>query len=93
MPTRNIVLTEHQARFVEELVESGKYQDASEVLREGLRLVERRESEDHLRLRLLREAAKKGLADFETGAFNSFGTAEELADYLSEMNSQVFSAK
>ena len=57
MPTRNVVLTDHQAYFVEQLVTSGRYQNASEVLREGLRLVERRESEDELRLTALREAA------------------------------------
>ena len=42
MPTRNVVLTDHQAQFVEQLVNTGRYQNASEVLREGLRLVERR---------------------------------------------------
>lgn len=45
MPTRNVVLTEHQTRFVEALVTSGRYQNASDVLRDGLRLVERREQE------------------------------------------------
>ena len=44
MPTRNVVLTEHQASFVEQLVSSGRYQNASEVLREGLRMIERREA-------------------------------------------------
>ena len=42
MPTRNVVLTEHQAALVERLVSVGRYQNASEVLREGLRLVETR---------------------------------------------------
>lgn len=37
MPTRNVVLTDHQASLVEQLVTSGRYQNASEVLREGLR--------------------------------------------------------
>ena len=41
MPTRNIVLTDHQAALVERLVSSGRYQNASEVLRQGLRLLER----------------------------------------------------
>jgi len=36
MPTRNVVLTDHQANMVEQLVASGRYQNASEVLREGL---------------------------------------------------------
>jgi antitoxin ParD1/3/4 len=44
MPTRNVVLTQHQADLVERLVASGRYQNASEVLREGLRLVESQEA-------------------------------------------------
>jgi putative addiction module CopG family antidote len=43
MPTRNVVLSEHQQALVETLVQSGRYQNASEVLREGLRLIEERE--------------------------------------------------
>ena len=46
MPTRNVVLTNHQAVLVEQLVTSGRYQNASEVLREGLRLLEQSEAED-----------------------------------------------
>ena len=33
MPTRNVVLTDQQTQFVEQLVASGRYQNASEVLR------------------------------------------------------------
>ena len=36
MPTRNIVLTDQQAAMIERLVQSGRYQNASEVLRDGL---------------------------------------------------------
>lgn len=39
MPTRNVELSEHQHELVETLVQSGRYQNASEVLREGLRLI------------------------------------------------------
>jgi antitoxin ParD1/3/4 len=45
MPTRNVVLTERQEELIEALVKSGRYQNASEVLRDGLRLVEQREAE------------------------------------------------
>jgi antitoxin ParD1/3/4 len=44
MPTRNVVLTDHQHEVIETLVSSGRYQNASEVLREGLRLIEQREA-------------------------------------------------
>ncbi len=36
MPTRNVVLTDHQAELLERLVASGHYQNASEVLREAV---------------------------------------------------------
>ena len=56
MPTRNVVLTEQQATLVEHLVKSGRYQNASEVLREGIRLVERREKFEAAKLEALRAA-------------------------------------
>ena len=82
MPTRNVVLTEHQAEVVEKLVASGRYQNASEVLREGLRLVENREAEDKARLKALREAARVGIADVEAGRFRTFESAASLERHL-----------
>ena len=73
MPTRNVVLTDRQAEMVEQLVESGRYQNASEVLREGLRLVEQREAEDKARLKALRDAVRVGLADVEAERYRTFG--------------------
>ena len=35
MPTRNVVLSEHQQQLVESLVQSGRYQNASEVTARG----------------------------------------------------------
>lgn len=82
MPTRNVVLTPHQAGFVEELVRSGRYQNASEVLREGLRLMESREAEQTYRLEALRKAAATGIADFEQGNFTVFDSADALHEHL-----------
>lgn len=93
MPTRNVVLTDHQALFVEELVSSGRYQNASEVLREGLRMVERRESEDALRLSALREAARVGIADIEAGAFRRFDSAQALDQHLAALTSDVIDSQ
>ena len=59
MPTRNVVLTDSQAKFVEQMVASGQYQNASEVLREGLRLVQAREAEQAAKLAALREAVER----------------------------------
>ena len=82
MPTRNIVLTPHQASFVEQLVSSGRYQNASEVLREGLRLIEHREAEDASRLDALRNAVQAGVADFDAGRFTAFESPDALGAHL-----------
>lgn len=53
MATRNVVLTEAQSDLVDRLVSTGRYQNASEALRAGLRLLEREEAEmTDLRARL-----------------------------------------
>lgn len=93
MPTRNVVLTEHQTHFIEELVNSGRYQNASEVLREGLRLVERREQEDELRLARLREAVQLGVDDFDSGRFKTFESAEALSKHLKQLADEVLESK
>ena len=82
MPTRNIVLTERQSELVERLVASGRYQNASEVLREGLRLIETREAEEKARLKTLREAARIGVADLEAGRYETFETADALETHV-----------
>ncbi len=85
MPTHNVVLTDHQVDFVERLVASGCYQNVSEVLREGLRLVERREAEEKVRLKALREAARVGIDDIEAGRFRSFRSPLAVNRYLASI--------
>lgn len=67
MATRNVVLTDTQSDLVDRLVASGRYQNASEALRAGLRLLEREETElGELRARLnsgLEEARRGDLAE------------------------------
>lgn len=53
MPTRNVNLTDALSRFVDEEVASGRFQNASEVVRAGLRMVEQRQGEERARLTLL----------------------------------------
>jgi antitoxin ParD1/3/4 len=50
-------LTEHLDRFVEHQVEGGKYRNASEVMRAGLRLLEQQSREDGEKLKLLKSLA------------------------------------
>jgi antitoxin ParD1/3/4 len=89
MPTRNVVLTDQQAAMIEQLVHSGRYQNASEVLRDGLRLVQQREAEDEARLTALREAARVGLEDFAAGRFRRFADGQALRDHLAARADKV----
>lgn len=89
MPTRNVVLTEHQTNLVVRLVTSGRYQNASEVMREGLRLIERREAENEARLKAMREAANAGIADIAEGRFRTFDAADTLEEHLSALSERA----
>lgn len=93
MPTRNVVLTDHQADLVERLVVSGRYQNASEVLREGLRLIEGREAEDKARLNALRDAARTGVADIDAGRFRSFESPAALNRHLAAIAHEAIAGK
>lgn len=93
MPTRNVVLTDHQSELIERLVASGRYQNASEVLREGLRLIERRDAEDQARLEALRAAVQVGLDDLEAGRYQTFESTDALADYFERMTDEALSER
>lgn len=84
MATRNVVLSGHQHELVESLVKSGRYQNASEVLREGLRLVERQELEDAAKLAALRDAAESGWSDLAEGRYHDLAD-ENLDDFIGQL--------
>jgi antitoxin ParD1/3/4 len=60
MPTRNINLTPQMDEFVYQRIRDGRYANASEVLRAGLRALEQDEREDEVRLKVLRAALSAG---------------------------------
>lgn len=67
MATRNVSLTETLDRFVEAQVVPGDFQNASEVVREGLRLLKRQTDEDKARLARLDAAIKIGVDELDRG--------------------------
>ena len=81
MPTRNISLTDEQDAFVERVVKEGEYQNASEAVRDALRVLQQRRREDKLKLKALRAQIKAGVDALDRGDFVEVDGAE-LEGYL-----------
>ena len=89
MPTRNVNLTEHFDRVIEAGITSGRFSNASEVVREGLRLLEQREQEDKTKLKWLRAAAKEGFDSADQGDYVTLRTDREIDDFVDKLRREV----
>ena len=83
MPTRNVVLTGRHEAFIHRLVESGRYRNASEVMREALRTLEQREAGTEGALDWLRRQVEPGLVEARQGLFAE-GTVREIFDRIDQ---------
>ncbi|OYQ33504.1 addiction module antidote protein [Niveispirillum lacus] len=88
MPTRNVVLTDHHEKVIEELVRSGRYQNASEVLREGIRLIEKREAAEKAKLEALRAAVTLGATQIDNGEYLEFDE-QGLSDFFDSIEAEI----
>jgi len=69
MVTRNVVPTDNQAALLDGLVQSGRYQNVSEAMRAGLRLLELEEAEmADLRARITDSLAQADAGEFAEGS-------------------------
>lgn len=82
MPTRNINLTEHYDRYLSEALASGRYKNASEVVRAGLRLLESQDRREQAKLEALRMAFQEGKDAIERGAHAVMETDEDIDRYF-----------
>jgi len=76
MVTRNVVLTETQDKLVQTLVSSGRYQNVSEAMRAGLRLLEHEEAQ----LAEIRQGLLEGLAQAKAGDLAKGSGADAIRD-------------
>jgi antitoxin ParD1/3/4 len=81
LPTRNINLTPEMDQFVDTRIRNGRYANASEVLRAGLRALEEDEKEDQARLEALRNAVQAG----EERGIAEGDVFEEVRRYIREI--------
>lgn len=89
MPTRNVNLTEHYHKFVEAQVRSGRFKNASEVMRAGLRLLETEAAADATKLDILRRLAAEGFEDLDQGRGAELDTLEELSNFISQIGQRA----
>jgi len=79
VPTRNVVLTDHQDALIRRLVATGRYRNASEVTRDALRSLERGEDQAAATLDWLRGQIAPGLEQAHRGELVD-ETLEEILD-------------
>lgn len=92
MTLQNIAITSQQAAFIEQLVSSGEYKNASEVLTKGLHLLEEHLAEQAAKLEVLRAEIQKGIDDIEAGRYTTFNSAKELADNFRTISKQIITS-
>jgi antitoxin ParD1/3/4 len=91
MPTRNVQLTEHFDEFIESGIDSGRFSDASEIVREGLRLLEEREQDERVKMEWLRAAAKEGFDALDRGDFTEIRSEVELKAFMESIHREAVS--
>jgi antitoxin ParD1/3/4 len=82
MPTRNINLTDHFDGFIEEEISAGRYRNASEVMRAGLRLLEQTTREEREKLALLRSLATDAFGQLDQGQGIELRSEPQLAKFI-----------
>lgn len=85
----NVSLTPELENLVNEKVKSGLYNSASEVVREGLRLLKEQDELRRIRLEELRREIQLGIEQAERGECKSYDSAEEMiTDIMSRVHAR-----
>ena len=89
MPILNVNLTDHFDVFIQTGITSGRFSNASEMVREGLRLLEQREQEDRAKIEWLRSATKEATDSIDRGEGIEFETIDDLAAYVHQVGKEA----
>ncbi len=93
MPTRNVDLTEHYENFIAAGVEAGRYSDASEAVRAGLRLLEQQELEDLAKLDWLRGATREAFDALDRGEGVPLKASADIDAFVDEIIAESRAAR
>jgi antitoxin ParD1/3/4 len=80
MATMNVSLSDEFVAFVESEVASGEYTRASEVVRDGLRLLRRAKAAHYEKIRILQREVGIGVAQARSGRLSKRSVAEIAAE-------------
>ena len=81
----NISLTPELEKLVQKKVGTGLYNNASEVVREALRLMKEAEEIRALKLKRLKAAIAKGEEDVTAGRVTVLETDEDIAEFFAKL--------
>ncbi len=74
----------HFEKFIEDLLESGRYSNKTEIMHAALRSLEDIEKLRKIRLQEMQEAIAKGDADIEAGRVTTYSSPKELTDKIKQ---------
>jgi antitoxin ParD1/3/4 len=83
----NVSLTPELEAVIQSKVRSGMYNSASEVVREGLRLLQQRDDAHEAKLNALRAEIQKGVDSLEAGRYR------DLSDALADIKQGLMARK
>ena len=81
----NVSLTPSLEQFVRDRAESGDYNNASEVVRDAIRLLRRVEERRALKMERLRAAIRDGDEALARGEFTDLNSDRELDEFFAEL--------
>jgi antitoxin ParD1/3/4 len=85
----NVSITPHFSKFIRDKVKSGRYSNASEVVREALRKLEQEEMVAQQSIIVdpdnVQEAVLEGLRSIDRGDFTELHTQEDLQRYFDDI--------
>lgn len=85
MPKQTIDISEEHAKLIREILDAGRYQDESEVIRAALGALEREEEDFQENQEWLRAEIQKGIDAIEEGRYIELNSREEIDAYFEDM--------
>ncbi len=76
---------QHYDEFIKKMLEDGRYNNASEIIRAGLGLLEDDTRLREVKLEEMRKAVRKGIDDLENGRYTSLENDEDVRSFFEEI--------